>query len=66
MRFLELFEVVSAGRIHLNAVSVPACKSGQHFLVRLKHLHNKSPHRRSVSAKQTPFQNEYVIYPAMM
>lgn len=56
MWFLELFEVVSAGRIRLNAVSAPAYKSGQHFLVRLKHLHNKSPRRQSVSAKQTPFQ----------
>lgn len=56
MWFPELFEVISAGLIHLNAVSAPAYKSGQHFLGCLKHLHNKSPHRRSVSAKQAPFQ----------
>lgn len=46
--------------IHLNAVSAPAYKTGQHFTTHLQQaaldLHNKSPWRLSMSTKQTLFQ----------
>lgn len=60
MWFLELFEVDFAGHIHLNAVSAPAYKTGQHFTTHLQQAaldrHNKSPRRLSMSTKQTLFQ----------
>lgn len=62
--FLELFEVVSAGHIHLNAVSARTYKTGQHVMVRLKQnaLDLTINLLRdyvclTASAKQPPFQN---------